>query len=157
MTAQRPCGDQPDPAGAAEEAAIRLLAAREHSRAELVRKLAQRGHGQAVITRVLDDLAARGLQSDERYTEQYVALRSRKGYGPLRIRAELQERGISPSCSECWLDLRDPAWRERLREAARAKFGADAPADRRELARRARFLEYRGFPQDQIRRLLLDE
>lgn len=163
MAAQRPFGDQqdcdpqPDPAAAAEEAALRLLAAREHSRAELVRKLGQRGHGNAVITSVLDDLAARGLQSDERFTEQYVALRSRKGYGPLRIRAELQERGIAPSCIESWLDLRDPAWRERLRETARAKFGAHAPADRKEMARRARFLEYRGFPQDQIRRLLLDE
>jgi regulatory protein len=136
---------------------VRLLAAREHTRAELQRKLADRGHARDVITIVLDNLAARGLQSDDRYTEQYVAMRTRKGYGPLRIRAELAERGIPESLVEAWLDPRDPDWRERLREVARARFGDHPPEDRKEMARRVRFLEYRGFAQDHIRRLLLDE
>lgn len=136
---------------------MRLLASREHTRAELRRKLADRGHDAAVISAVLDDLAGRGLQSDERYTEQYIDLRTRKGYGPTRIRAELTERGIDEALVQDWLDPRDPAWRERLREVARAKFGDHPPADRKEMARRARFLEYRGFSQDHIRRLLLDD
>jgi regulatory protein len=146
-----------DRLAAAEDAALRLLASREHTRAELDRKLADRGHAAEVVTAVLDDLAQRGLQSDERYTEQYVALRTRKGYGPLRIRAELAERGIPATLIEDWLDPRDPDWRENLREVARSKFGERAPEDRRDMARRVRFLEYRGFPQDLIRRLLLDE
>lgn len=146
-----------DQLAAAEEAAVRLLAAREHTRAELQRKLSGRGHPPEAVTAVLDDLADRGLQSDERYTEQYVALRMGKGYGPLRIRAELAERGVPEMLVQEWLDPRDPDWHEHLREAARAKFGAGRPADRKEMARRARFLEYRGFPQDLIRRLLLDE
>lgn len=136
---------------------MRLLAAREHTRAELRRKLVDRGHLPQTVAQVLDDLGERGLQSDERFTEQYVALRSRKGYGPLRIRAELAERGIEAALIEVWLDPRDPAWRDQLREVARAKFGAGPPADRKDMARRARFLEYRGFPQDHIRRLLLDD
>jgi len=106
---------------------------------------------------VLDALAAQGLQSDPRFTEQYVQQRRRKGYGPLRIGAELQERGIPADLAEAWLDPRDPDWREQLREVARGKFGDAPPADRREMARRARFLEYRGFPAELIRRLLLDE
>jgi regulatory protein len=148
---------EPDPVAAAEQAAVRLLAGREHSRAELVRKLGQRGHDAQIVASVLDGLGERGLQSDDRFTEQYVALRRRKGYGPLRIRAELQERGVDPALLEDWLDPRDPAWRQRLREVAQQKFGDQAAVDRKELARRARFLEYRGFPQDQIRRLLLDK
>lgn len=150
-------GDEPDPRIAAEVAAVRLLGSREHTRAELTRKLADRGHEAALVTAVLDDLGQRGLQSDERYTEQYIELRSRKGYGPLRIRAELAEKGISETMIQDWLDPRDPAWRDGMREVARAKFGAHPPADRKEMARRARFLEYRGFYQDHIRRLLLDE
>jgi regulatory protein len=136
---------------------VRLLAAREHTRAELQRKLSSRGYPADVVSAVLDDLAERGLQSDERYTEQYVALRTRKGYGPLRIRAELGERGVPETLIEAWLDPRDPDWRARLREVASAKFGADRPIDRKEMARRVRFLEYRGFAADQIRRFLLDE
>jgi regulatory protein len=149
--------DGPDPHAAAEEAAVRLLAGREHSRSELARKLDQRGYPSDVVSAVLDNLATRGLQSDTRFTEQYVEMRRRKGYGPMRIRAELNERGIDAGLIEDWLDPRDPDWRERLREVARGKFGADAPADRKEMARRARFLEYRGFSPDHIRRLLLDE
>lgn len=110
-----------------------------------------------MIGAVLDDLAGRGLQSDERYTEQYVDLRIRKGYGPARIRAELAERGIDETLIQEWLDPTDPAWRECLRAVARTKFGDHPPEDRKEMARRARFLEYRGFSQDHIRRLLLDD
>lgn len=136
---------------------MRLLAAREHTRAELSRKLTTRGHAPEIVAEVLGDLAGRGLQSDERFTEQYVELRTRKGYGPLRILAELAEKGIAEELARDWLDPRDPAWRDQLREVARAKFGAGPPADRKDMARRARFLEYRGFPQDHIRRLLLDD
>lgn len=136
---------------------MRLLGAREHTRVELTRKLADRGHDSSLVRQVLDDLAQRGLQSDERYTEQYLAMRTRKGYGPLRIRAELAEKGISETMIQDWLDPRDPAWRESMHEVARAKFGPQPPEDRKEMARRARFLEYRGFYPDHIRRLLLDE
>lgn len=136
---------------------MRLLAAREHTRAELSRKLSDRGHAVEVVGAVLDDLAERGLQSDARYAEQYVASRTRKGYGPNRIRAELAERGLSDALIEAWLDPGDPVWRDHLRSVANAKFGAGRPVDRKEMARRARFLEYRGFAPDHIRRLLLDD
>ena len=103
---------------------------------------------------VLDDLARRRLQSDARYTEQYVAQRAARGYGPARIRAELRERGIDDAVVADWLDERDPVWKERLAEVARKRFGATGPADFRDRARRARFLEYRGFGAELIRRVL---
>jgi regulatory protein len=105
---------------------------------------------------VLDALAACGLQSDARYVEQYVAMRAARGYGPVRIRAELRERGVDGLLIDEWLDERDPAWRERLRAVARKRFGTAAPADFRDRARRARFLEQRGFGAELIRRDLFD-
>lgn len=137
-----------------EQVAVRLLASREHSRAELRRKLAARGGEAAVVEAVLDGLAQRRLQSDARYAEQYVAQRASRGYGPARIRAELRERGIEDAVIADWLDERDPVWQERLAEVARKRFGAAGPADFRDRARRARFLEYRGFPPELIRRVL---
>ena len=103
---------------------------------------------------VLDGLAQRRLQSDERYAEQYVAQRAARGYGPVRIRAELRERGVDAAFVDEWLDERDPVWRERLAEVARKRFGAAGPADFRDRARRARFFEYRGFSAELIRRVL---
>jgi regulatory protein len=128
-----------------EQTAIRLLATREHSRVELRRKLLARGGEAAVVEAVLDGLAQRRLQSDERYAEHYVVQRAARGYGPARIRAELRERGIDDATIADWVDERDPVWKERVAEVARKRFGAAGPADFRDRARRARFLEYRGF------------
>ena len=143
-----------DAAAEIEQVAVRLLATREHSRAELRRKLIARGGQAAVVEAVLDALGQRGLQSDARYAEQYVVQRAARGYGPARIRAELRERGIDDAVIADWLDERDPVWNDRLAEVAHKRFGAAGPADFRDRARRARFLEYRGFGAELIRRVL---
>ncbi len=140
-----------------EQAAVRYLAGREHSREELRRKLLTKCGDQSLVNRLLEDLARRRLQSDERFVEQYVAQRSRKGYGPVRIRQELRQRGIAGELIDRWLDASDPVWEERLGEVVRGKFGNRPAADFKERARRARFLEYRGFPSERIRAFLWSE
>ena len=74
-------------------AALRLLAVREHTQAELRSKL-KRAHTATDIEQALRLLIEQGQQSDERYTELYVELRRNKGYGPLRIGTELQDKGV---------------------------------------------------------------
>jgi regulatory protein len=108
------------------------------------------------VAEVLDDLAAQGLQSDERFVEGYVSQRVGRGYGPLHIRAELRERGIDDALTARWLDDVDHPWSEILGEALAGRFGSEPPSDRKELARQARYLERRGFPADLIRRRLFD-
>lgn len=143
-----------DPAATVEIAAVRLLSIREHSRHELRRKLRARRHDSDLIERVLDDLECRNLLSDARFVESYVTARSRKGYGPLRIRAELTERGVAMDVVGDWLDRGEIDWSELLADVAGRKFG-DRPADDlRDLTRRARFLEQRGFPVSLVRRYL---
>jgi regulatory protein len=96
MRAKRSADGEPEDwtAASVEAAAVRLLARREHSRAELVRKLAARGAPAELADEVLDSLAARRLQSDERYAESLVTSRIGRGQGPVRIRRELAERGV---------------------------------------------------------------
>ena len=94
------------------------------------------------------------MLSDERFTEVYVEQRTRKGYGPLRIRAELAERGIGSETSARWLDQGPYDWHEILMEAAARKYGDSPAEDMRALSRRGRFLEQRGFPISLVRRYL---
>lgn len=138
------------------DVALRLLADREHSLAELQRKLGMRGYAAVEVESVLADLAERGLQSDRRYAESYITQRTERGYGPLRIRAELQDRGVKPDIIATTLDECDGLWTEQLRSVAQSRFGARDKLDQRELARRARFLQRRGFTADTIRHYLFD-
>jgi len=103
---------------------------------------------------VLDALEHAEARAAERRVADYVAARLRRGFGPLRVRAELQARGVPPAQVESHLARTDEAWLELLRAAHDRRFGPVPPADRREQARRARFLEYRGFPPALIARLL---
>lgn len=139
-----------------ETSAVRLLAAREHSARELRDKLLRKHSDGELVTSVLEDLQRRNLLSDERFTEQYVDMRMRKGYGPLRIRAELIERGIAGDLIDLWLDDTPSSWLSQLADVARGKFGASRPADAKDQAKQARFLQHRGFPESLIRRYLWD-
>lgn len=140
-----------------EQAAARLLASREHSREELRRKLATRAGDTDQLEQVLDALESRGYLSDERFVEQYIGYRKRKGFGPLRIRKELVERGVDAALIDHWLDDLGDGWSSLLEETALRKFGAEAPADFKAQAKRARFLEYRGFSTESIRQFLWRE
>ena len=127
---------------------------REHSQLELERKLL-RHYGPAEVQQVLQKLRQQGLQSDARFAEQYVHSRRNKGYGPLRIRPELVERGIANELIATWLDA-EQDWHAVMLDVAERKFGSHPPADRKELAKRGRFLSSRGFPSWMISEYLFD-
>jgi regulatory protein len=137
-----------------EAAAMRLLARREHSRAELKRKLGARGAPAELIEQVLDALATRRLQRDDRYAETLVTSRLGRGQGPVRIRRELAEQGVAAELIEAALARCEADWCRLAAETRRRRFGAAAPASWPERARQARFLEYRGFTGEQIRHAL---
>jgi len=142
--------------------AMDLLARREHSVAELRRKLQSHvaGRGKArgldadAIDEVLTALQQDGLLSDERFTEAFVRYRCNNGYGPQRIQAELRERGVSEKIAAIYLDFSDPQWFERATSVCSKRFGEGKPKDFKQRARQARFLQYRGFTTDQVRRAL---
>lgn len=134
--------------------AVKLLARREHTRAELVRKLAPLGT-QEDIEIVLNELAGSGLQSDARFAESW--LRSQAGrLGAARLRQTLRQKGVSPDLiadQVAKLSNELPDELGRARTVWQKKFPA-APADRSEWARQARFLQSRGFSVEIIRKLL---
>ena len=103
---------------------------------------------------MLDALEAQGLLDEERFTEQFVGARVGRGRGPRLIREELRRRGVGAEAAGETLD-RDPAfWSGRASRERTKRFGEAMPADSREWARQARFLERRGFTPEQIRSAL---
>jgi regulatory protein len=130
------------------KAAMDLLARREHSRRELYTKLRRRFSEEAVSD-AIERLSEEGLQSDQRFAESFSRERLYRAYGPRRIRAELQQRGVEEALIEAALAAvvreEDVSWSAKAREALERRFGTAPAADIRERARRARYLNQRGF------------
>ena len=137
--------------------AMNWLARREHSLAELHVKLAAKDYSPPEIEAAVAGLAADGLVSDERFAEAFVASRVRKGQGPVRIRMELKQRGISAELISESVDAAGPDWGRLAADVRERKFGASLPDDFKAKARQMRFLEYRGFSSEHIRRALGDD
>lgn len=135
--------------------ALRLLARREHSRAELRRKLAPHAGEGTDLESLLEDFTRRGWLSEERFVEQTVRAKSRK-YGPLKIANHLRERGIDEAGIQAGLARAKEEESEALASAWRARFGRP-PADESERAKQVRFLQQRGFSLDAVLRFLKDE
>ncbi len=107
-----------------------------------------------IAAQAVSALEAEHLLSDERFVETLISARKRRGYGPLRIRRELQEKGIAEEAIERWLDTGSVEWLNEIRRVHRQKFGGRAPKSLSERAKQARFLQYRGFTFDQIQQAL---
>ncbi len=134
----------------ARKKAMDLLARREHGRAELERKLIAAGFSAIVAADALQQLAEEGLQSDRRFVESFVQSRINQGKGPLRIHADLGQRGVDPGLIDDVLGAAGEDWFALARSARQKKFGRSPPTDFRDKARQMRFLQYRGFEPDQV-------
>ena len=132
--------------------ALRLLANREHSRAELERKLVPHEEEPGQLQRTLDELQAKGFISDARTAESVLHRRaSRLGAG--RIRQELQAKGLEAQLIEqAMAQLKDTEL-ARACQVWQRRF-AQLPQDATERARQSRFLAARGFGGEVIRKVL---
>ena len=144
--------EAPDTPAELQRRALRLLARREHSRAELARKLAARAASPETLGELLDALAAKRQLSDERYAEERVRQLARK-YGAARIRQDLLAKGISADAAARLSAASGRDDIERARTILARKYWAPA-ANLEERAKRARFLHSRGFSYEVIRAAL---
>jgi regulatory protein len=132
--------------------ALRLLARREHSRAELARKLAAHAESVQALEMLLDSLVAKNQLSDERYAEERARQLARR-YGAERIRHDLLAKGIDANAAARFATASGRDDLERARGLLARKYRVPA-ASAGERAKRARFLRSRGFSHEIIRRLL---
>lgn len=141
---------QPESAAELKTRALRLLARREHSRDELARKLSPHAESPDALETVLDFLVTKKFLSNERFAEVRAHWLARK-YGAVKIRQDLKAKGVENELVE---RISAEGELERAQAILARKYRAPA-ATREERARRARFLQGRGFSGDVIRRLVL--
>lgn len=133
--------------------ALKLLARREHTRAELARKLAVDAEDPAEIEGVLDDFEKRGWLSEARVVEQRVHT-LRKRFGARRIERDLRQKGVSGEAVATALSGLKGGELEAARAVWRRKFGGRIPRTPAERARQARFLQGRGFDLDVVMKVI---
>lgn len=138
--------------------ALRWLAQREHSRAELERKLARvvedtpEAPARAQIAAALDDLAATGLISESRVAESVLASQGQR-FGSRRLKQTLLAKGIDTSLVASTLQQARATELERAREVWRRRYG-EVAADPAGRAKQMRFLAGRGFDAEVIRSIV---
>jgi regulatory protein len=141
---------KPESAAELKIRALRLLARREHSRDQLARKLSPYAESPEILEGVLRDLESRKQLSNERFAEIRAHWLARK-YGAAKIRQDLKAKGVGNELVE---RISAEGELERAQAILARKYRVPA-ATREERARRARFLQGRGFSGDVIRRLVL--
>jgi regulatory protein len=138
--------------------ALRYLSLREHSRAELARKLARHAEdqpeasGTEQIAQVLDELLACGLLSEER-AAQSVLIGQGPRFGSRKLRQTLMAKGLPAPLVATTLMQARATELERATAVWQRRFGSPA-AEPAERARQMRFLAGRGFDGDVIRRVV---
>ncbi|WP_432471935.1 regulatory protein RecX [Amphritea sp. HPY] len=133
----------------AKSAALYLLSRREYSRKELTEKLAKKSESIG-LDNVLNELVQSGYQSDRRFTESFIRMRIGQGHGLIRIRFDLQRKGIQSEMIEQVLESMEPDWFELAQELYRRKYRtALAANDYKDKAKRIRYMSQRGFSMDQ--------
>ena len=161
-----------DPVEAAYTQALKLLARREHGRAELSRKLSQRGHSSEHIAPALQRLDAADLRTravveamradEQKHRDTALALGAaqarvaelrRRRYGPLRAQAELRAHGVDEAAIADAVQVEDSDWYRACEEAC-GRTARTAPGTPAERARLQRQLATRGFTTAQIRAAL---
>lgn len=143
--------------------AMRILAQRDHGRDELKRKLQLSNQRAAwlqqqenlpipdeLLEKVLDWCQENGWLNDQRFTERFIQSRARKGYGPQRVRMELQQKGIGRDEINQALSETEVDWRQSAADLARRKFGDPLPQTWAEKSKVQRFLMSKGFMMEDI-------
>lgn len=130
--------------------AVAMQARREHSKAEIVRKLMEREVSEADAQAAADRLEAEGLQSDQRFLESRVRIKRSAGHGPRRARMELSRHGLAEEDVDAAVDAAPDGWMAAAYDLVERRYGP--PPLARELRPKAfATLLRRGFTYDQAR------
>jgi regulatory protein len=145
-----------------EPKAIRIkimdyLSRREHSAKEIYQKMSRKVESKDILTEEITRLISDGLISDERFAESYFQSRKNRGFGPLRIRNELAQRGIKESIF--YFIQSETDWSEYAFNALEKKTNGKKPDDMKAILKLKNFLNYRGFEFQDIDKAfsMLDE
>ncbi|XQW84137.1 regulatory protein RecX [Thalassotalea piscium] len=134
--------------------AIDLLSRREHSIYELKNKLLLRDYPSEEFDEVIHYLLEKNYLSNERFADSVIRQRINKGYGWRFIENELKQKGVDNQTIIQAKREQTVDWYEQARLAYNKRFGCSPINDKKDKAKRIRFLQYRGFSNDEIMTVL---
>ena len=131
-----------------------LVSRREHSRHELMQKLAKRyPETSLIIEEALDKLEINKILDDERFAEMYINARARKGFGPKKIEMELNAKRVDSILISNALEVYE-TWLENAQKELKKKFKDQKPTDYQSKMKQKKFLFMRGFSASIIDKVL---
>ncbi|MEY0952257.1 regulatory protein RecX [Providencia manganoxydans] len=137
--------------------ALFMLSRRDYGTVELharmKRRMYEKNEGiidETLIERVITRLNEQHFLDDVRVIKLHLQGYIRKGYGPLRIKQELKQKGFTSSLIDLQFANLDVDWFELARQVRCKKFGDEIPNDFKEKSKQIRYLQYRGFSGDMI-------
>ncbi len=136
------------------DCAVRLLSRREHGACELSEKLKSKGFNPSEIEGALNSCQELGLQSDQRYVESYCRSRIRQGYGPLKISQELKTKHLDTALIAHTLNQEEKHWLDHALRIWQKKNKGQSQWSFEDLQKQQRFLLYRGFSSELIKRVM---
>ena len=125
-----------------------FLARREHTTKEIFIKLENRVESVDILSAEIKKLEEEGLIDHQRFAEQYIHSRSEKGYGPLRVKQELKQRGVNENIAQPLLNNID--WNSFAIAVLKKKVNHEFPKETKPVLKLKKFLNYRGFDFSQI-------
>lgn len=134
--------------------AVTVLTRREHSAAELARKLARKGHEASLIADTISQCQRLGLQDDGRFIENFSRTRIRQGYGPRRIIQELQAHQLDEGLIASFLQQEADNWADYALAVWKKKYTRVCEPSSVSLQKQKQFLYYRGFSVDTINQVI---
>ena len=132
--------------------ALRYLAQREHSRAELATKLAPHVDEGDDLDAMLSELESKGFINAERVVDSVIHTKAAR-YGANRVAQTLRQKGVAPELISDAMERLRSTELARARDIWRRRFGAPA-ATPQERAKQMRFLASRGFGGDVVRKAI---
>lgn len=134
-----------------------LLSKRDYTCQELSNKLRLKGYDPDLFAAILDEFQQKGFINDYRFAENFINWRRQKGYGPYRVKQELEKRGIPRDLIAELIDMTDNAWAYQAKLIWQKHFKNALPNDLKTRAKQIRFLQNRGFMQTHIESIFKDD
>lgn len=140
-----------------EAKALSILAMRDHAEGELRKKLEERYYPKKHIDAVIERFVEIGYINDERTAERFIKSLVRQGWGPMKIRVKMRQKGYpAETIDDALAEVdEDATWLESATDRLESKFRKEASElDEKEMQKAYRHLSYRGFPGGIIRQIL---
>lgn len=140
------------------DTAFNILARREHSEQELIKKLLVKFKDESEnIMLVIKELQNDNIQDDDRFAASFLRSKIVRRHGKNRIINELKQKGVhADSIEYAFQSEPDIDWFKLAKDLKESKFGKDIATEYKQKAKQCRYLQYRGFSFDEINYAIRD-